>query len=80
MSNIRNLNNGKGRSQPIQRTVDIDETTLIECECGSTLFEPAWRQGRLSFAHEKNPTNETVTIPFQTMLCKECGKELEVNP
>lgn len=79
-NNIHNINdkNNKPNSnhQPKKQTVNIDETTVLECsECGSAAFVPAKRFGVLSAVHPKNPTGQHTIVTFATHVCAKCGAE-----
>jgi DNA-directed RNA polymerase subunit RPC12/RpoP len=84
MSNLRSINgnghnrhNGQHSTNRQKATINIEETELVCCECGSETYLPAIRIGELSAAHPKNPSGYPQHLPFSTYVCAQCGTEID---
>jgi len=52
--------------------LDLNQTTPIECECGSRFFQEAIMLRKWSRFASGLPTDQNVPIPV--MVCKKCNK------
>ena len=56
---------------------DIESLPNVECECGSELWDQATKLKRMSAIISKDGQEKFIALPV--VVCKKCGKELEVG-
>jgi len=66
-----NINGNNQRQNRVE--VSADELTVVECECGGSVFQQAHQIHKLSAVHPKNPTGEPQFMNVPVHICLNCG-------
>ena len=61
----------------IPSEVDIESLPNVKCECGSELWDQATKLKKLSAIVSRDGQEKLIALPV--VVCRECGKKLEVN-
>lgn len=57
--------------------VNIESLPNVKCECGSELWEQATKLKKMSAIISRDGQEKFIALPV--IVCRGCGKELEVN-
>jgi len=56
---------------------NMESLPIVKCKCGSGLWDQATQLRRMSAIISKDGKEKLIALPV--VVCKECGKELEVD-